>query len=112
MMFASKRATDLPPLVEHDCLYHGPECYGCVFEMEWERTPDTNNPSNPILVAFRDYVVNPYDPGLSWCAGVWLAALEGRYIDVHTEAWKMVRDKIDNTEHVAHARRILDRLAS
>lgn len=70
---------------------------------------DTAAPSNPVLVAFRAYVVDPYDHGLAWCAALWVDAIEGRLKDVY-EVGRMFRDLNANDEQTRHAVAVLSRI--
>lgn len=78
---------------------------------EFDRAP--TNPANPILAAFREYVVDPADSGLAWCAGVWLDAVDG-VLDVAFDAYHLHREAERNAtgEHSNNARRVLSRLAA
>lgn len=72
--------------------------------------PSGSAPSNPILLAFRDYVVDPYDSGLDWAAGVWLDAMAG-ILARAPEAHRMYSRVMASPLHETHAQRVLERLA-
>lgn len=71
---------------------------------------DTSAAPNPVLVAFREYVVDPYDHGLAWCAALWVDAIEGRLKDVY-EVGSMFRGLNANDEQTRHAVAVLSRIA-
>lgn len=71
-----------------------------------------HNPTNPILGLFREYVVDPEDGGLGWCASLWLRCFDG-LLDESWAVFQMLRDREPEgttPEHYAHARRVLTRL--
>lgn len=79
---------------------------------EFDR-PQTN-PTNPILELFREYVVDPGDGGLGWCAALWIRCFDGE-LDETWSVFQMLRDREPESatvEHYGHARRVLTRLAS
>lgn len=70
---------------------------------------DSPAPSNPVLVAFREYVVDPYDHGLAWCAALWVEAIEGRLRDAYAVG-ELFRGLHANEEQTRHAVAVLSRI--
>lgn len=98
--FASVNPEHFEGTIEYECRIHGEECYGCVYEAEWEVPFEPTNRLNPILVEFRRSC--PWDVPLAASREAeWLRQPGARPVPENATG-----------EQIEHARKVLTRLAN